>query len=641
MSRQTHSSSQSLKLGDLMVRDGLLTTDGLQKALAIQKQGAQAGQYKPLGQVCLDLRLITRQDLQRFLGRYHKHIQIGELLLNMGLISQEQLNRVLDQQRIKPGRLGTLLVKAGVITESQLTDALSMQLGIPRIVPLIDLISPELLEGLEEDFVTRHICLPVHRQGNQIVVVMSDPLNSDLLEALIDRYRCKVVPAIAPSNEILATIQEIFHPTPEQIAQQNVYLDEVPQHEAAAANGGGRDQVNNLAGVLLRSALEASATALHLESHEHYLRVRLRVSGVLRHLTDLPLELGPALMDCFKAPFGQRSGGDQLPATTYIGDQRVELQLSMFPSRWGDNLVMHVYPAPSHLLGLENLGFSPQNMRQYTRLLDSAGGILLAIGPSRSGKSILLRASLEHLNRPACAVLSLDTPPLAPPLPGMLESMLPDEQELKDRLKAMLSHDADVLMINELNDRSSADFLAQAALQGKKVFSALNACDATAGLYRLMQIQAKSLLECPVPMALVAQRLVRRLCENCKISYVPDTDELRRMGMIAAHGDAYPFYRAKGCAECNEHGYRGTSALQEILVFYDSFRDALARGLSAAGIRRLARREGGFVSLAEDGVYKALQGITSLDEVQRVVIPYPDSLPPQTQRDIYDLCQGD
>lgn len=639
MSRQnpSRSSSQPLKLGDLMVRDGLLTTDGLNKALAIQRQSAQSGHYKPLGQICLDLRLITRQDLQRFLSRYHKHIQIGELLLNMGVITQEQLNRVLDQQRVSPGRLGALLVRSGAITESQLTDALSMQLGIPRIMPLIDLISPDLLEGLDEDFVRKHLCLPVHRQGNQIVVVMADPLNSDVLEALINRYKSRVVPAIAPSNEILATIQEIFHPTPEQAAQQQANQS---QYEGSELTGV-QEQVSNLANVLLRSAFEAGAAALHVESHEQYLRVRLRISGVLKHLTDLPLELGPTLFERFKAPFKGRHASEDLPANVLIGDNPVELRISMFPSRWGDNLVMHVYPAPNHLLGLENLGFSPQNMRAYTRLLDSAGGVILTVGPTRSGKSILLRASLEHLNRPGCSVLSLDAPPLGAPLPGILESLIPDEQDLKSRLKAMLAHDPDVLMLNSLHDRPTADFVAQAALQGKKVFSALKGCDATAGLYALLQMQAKALLECPVPLALVAQRLVRRLCEDCKRPYAPTVEELRQFGLLTSHDNPFPFYHAVGCSECNDQGYRGQIGLQEILVFYDSFHDALARGVSAAGIRRMAHREGQFVSLLEDGVYKALQGITSLSEIRRVVIPYPDGLPPKTQKDIYALCQGD
>lgn len=642
MNSPSNSKSQPLKLGDLMVRDGLMTTDGLNKALAIQRQGARSGQYKPLGQVCVDLRLITRQDLQRFLGRYHKHIQIGELLVNMGVINQEQLNRVLDHQRVSStSRIGTLLVQLNIITESQLSDALSMQLGIPRIVPLFDLISPELLEGLDEHFVRQHICLPIHRQGNQLVVVMGDPLNSDTLQALIDLYRCKIVPAIAPASEILATIKEIFSPRNEPLVQPASEKTDAGAQPGEVKKSGPpsvdavREQITNVSNVLLRSALEANASAVHVETHEHYLRVRLRVSGLLKHLTDLPLQLGPQLIEALTTPFSGRPLDDNT-ITTRIGDTRVEMGLSLFQSRWGDNVVLQIFPGPTHLLGLENLGFSPLNAKLFQRLLDQAGGIIMAVGPQASGRSTLLAASLGYLNHPERSLLTLETGP-SHPIPGLLEGIVSQEQGFNNRFRAMISHDADILMVSELKDRPTADFIGQAALQGKKLLTSLNACDATAGLYRLIQLQARPLLESPVPIALVAQRLVRRLCESCKLAYSPSEDELRQQRLTPMAGETFPFYRAAGCPECNQQGYRGLTALHEILTLNDSFHDALAHGASAAGLRRLARSEGQLVFMAEDGLYKALQGITSLEEIRRVV-SYPDSQPAQTQRDIYTLC---
>ncbi len=637
MNSPSQSKSQSLKLGDLMVRDGLITTDGLNKALAIQRQSSRSGQYKPLGQVCVDLRLITRQDLQRFLGRYHKHIQIGELLVNMGLISQEQLNRVLDHQRVSStSRIGTLLVQLNIITESQLSDALSLQLGIPRIVPLLDLISPDLLEGLNEEFVSKHVCLPIHRQGNQLVVVMADPLNTDTLQALIDLYRCKIVPAIAPASEILATIREIFSAPKETLKQQSEAGPTQPATTPAGPANNVREQVSNISNVLLRSALESEASALHVETHEHYLRVRLRVNGLLRHLTDLPLQLGPQLIEALIAPFSGRTYDDNT-ISTRIGDRRVEMGMSLFQSRWGDNVVLQIFPGPTHLLGLENLGFSPLNAKLFQRLLDQAGGIILAVGPQASGRSTLLAASLGYLNHPERSVITLESAP-SQPIPGILEGIVAPEQGFNNRFKSMIAHDADVLMVSELKDRPTADFIGQAALQGKKLLTSLSACDATAGLYRLIQLQAKPLLESPVPLALVAQRLVRRLCESCKAPYSPTAEELRQLRLLPTAGETFPFYRATGCGECHLQGYRGLTALHEILTLNDNFHDALAHGASAAGLRRLARSEGQLVFMAEDGLYKALQGITSLEEIRRVVT-YSDSQPVQTQQDIYTLCQ--
>lgn len=640
--QKSRSQSTSLKLGDMMVRDGLLTSDGLQKALAIQKQGAQSGHYKPLGQVCLDLRLITRQDLQRFLSRYHKHIQIGELLMNMGLINKDQVERILEMQRHQTGRFGTLLVRAGIITESQLTDALSMQLGIPRIVPLQELISPDLLEGLEESFVRKYVSLPVHRQGNQIVVVMADPLNSDAIEALINKYKCKVVTAIAPASEILATINEIFiKPKPQEAGAAAEPPKRYPAQtpgEPPPKDSGVSDHIHNLGNVLLRSAVEAGATTLHIESHEHYLRVRLRVDGVLRHLTDLPLELGAVMGEMFKSLCqGQTIDCN---ARARIGNTDVGLRLSTLPTRWGESLVIHVFEPPAHLLGLENLGLSPLNLKHYTRLLDQAGGVLFAVGPARSGKASLLAASLDYLNSPGCAIVAMSNP-LSLPIQGLIEVSTSEEHSMNARFQAMLAQDADIMMVNELADRPTADFIGQASLQGRKIFSALSACDATTGLFRLMQLQAKGLLESPLPLALISQRLVRRLCENCKQPHSPTDEELRHLNLLPTKADPFPFYQAKGCPECNEQGFRGITALQEILVVSEAMRDALLQGHSAASLRRMARSEGQLVSMAEDGIYKALQGLTSLEEVRRVVVAYPDKRPAKTQKDIYALCQGE
>lgn len=632
MSSAKTAKSQSLKLGDLMVRDGLLTSDALQKALALQKQGAKSGLYKPLGQVCVELKLITRQDLQRFLSRYHKHIQIGELLMNMGLINQEQLNRVLEQQRLSPMRMGTLLVKSGVITESQLTDALSIQLGIPRIVPLLELISSDLLDDLDEDFVRKHICLPVHRQGNQIIFVMPDPLNHELLQTLIDKYKCKIVPAIAPAAEIQATINEIFLAKAEALATA-----QDSQTKAEVRMPDEREQITNLANVLLRSALEAGASSLHIESHEQILRVRLRIDGILSHLTDLPLELRASLFECFKAPFSGRALNQ--PIHTQIGDQRAELLLSSFYSQNGENLVLQVYGAPTHLLGIENLGFSPLNFNLYSRLLEQSGGVILAVGLERSGKSTLLSASLDYLNHPTRSMLALNTG-FNHAIPGLLEALGTDSQNQNTRLQAMLSHDADVLMVSELNDRPTAEFVLQAALQGKKVLSSLCTFDATAGLYRLMQLQ-RSLLEAPISVSLVAQRLARRLCENCKQPYTPTARELKRLGLATSNAQDFPFYRPGSCQACKNQGYLGIAALHEIMILSPGLQDALLENKSAAGLRRLIRSEGQFVPILQDGIYKALQGITSIEELKRCILSFEsDGLDVNKQQDIYELCQS-
>lgn len=641
MTRSTQAPDKSLKLGDLMVREGLLTHDALTKALAAQKQTGHTGQYRPLGQICVDLKLITKQDLQRFLSRHHKRIQIGELLMNMGLITQNQLNHVLEQQRVSGLRFGTLLVKSGIISEIQLTNALSVQLDIPRIVPSPELIDPELIKDVEEDFLRQHIFLPMHRHGNQMVVVMSDPLNSDLLQLLIDRFKCKIMPAIAPASEILSSLTELYKPKRRQRQTDESLDDDLLNLSNQAKHT--KEQVMPIANFLVRTAVESGATALHLESQERYLRLRLRIDGVLRHRTDLPSRLGPPLIECIKTPFRiKRENYWEEHITTTIGKQKVELSISFFQGVWGENLVVHIAYVPPRLLGVENLGFSPYHQRRVNRMLNGAGGILLAATPLRSGKSTLLYAGLTYLNHLSRSILALEDI-VDYPIPGVIQNHYTpvSKDSYASLIEAMIDYDSDVIMVGELKDKEVCERVSQAALTGKKALAALNACDTTAALHRLINQGSTNFLTAPVPMMIVSQRLVRKLCETCKTSYTPDLEDLRDLHVLPSDRGNYTFWQPHGCGECDHQGYRGLTAIHEILEINESLREAIRRGVTASGIRELARGEGRLISLAEDGVYKVIQGVTSIEEVQRVAIAHEgDALSARSLREVMSTCQG-
>jgi type IV pilus assembly protein PilB len=650
MQRTPSSKNKPMKLGDLMVREGLLTPDALQKALTMQKQTGmisdlgQPGHYKPLGLICVEMKLITKQDLQRFLSRHHKRIQIGELMINMGLINQEQLNHVLEQQRFSSNRFGTLLVQSGIISEQQLTNALSMQLDIPRILPSPELIDPELLIGIDEQFLRQHECLPVHRYGNQMVVVMSDPLNSELLQTLLDRFQCKITPAIAPASEILNTLTFLFKPrrkaknAPEPPNELDEKLLKLSNHAKPT-----KEQASPIAHFLIRSAVEAGATALHLESLEKFVRLRFRIDGALKHRTDLPVRLGPPLIDCIKTPFRiKREDYWQEKITTTIGRQQVELKISFFSGMWGENLVLHITYIPPRLLGIEDMGFSPQNQLKIENLLNRAGGILLAACPHRSGKSTLLYAAIAHLNHPDASILTLEDA-VDYAIPGVVQNHYGagGKDSYSALIEAMNDYDSDVVMVAELKDQTVSERIDQAALNGKKVLAALSACDTTAALHRLQNLQATHFLTTPVPLLLVSQRLVRKLCEQCKTNFVPNPEELKVLHISATERKNFLFWQAQGCEDCNQEGYKGMSAIHEVLELNESLRQALRRGLTASGLRELARNGQRLITLAEDGVYKVIQGITSLEEVMRVTVPHEgDSLGARSLKEIIAACEG-
>lgn len=642
--------NKQLKLGDLMVREGLLTPDALQKALIKQKQTAmisdlgQPGHYKPLGLICVEMKLITKQDLQRFLSRHHKRIQIGELMVNLGLINQDQLNHVLEQQRFSSNRFGTLLIQSGIISEQQLTHALSMQLDIPRILPSPELIDPELLKGLDEAFLRTHECLPVHRYGNQMVVVMSDPLNSELLQTLLDRFKCKITPAIAPASEILNTLSYLFK-TKRKAKSTTTVNPELDEKLLKLSNQAKptKEQASPIAQFLIRSAIEAGATALHLESMEKFVRLRMRVDGVLKHHTDLPSRLGPPLIDCIKTPFRiKREDYWQEKMTTTIGRQEVELKISFFSGMWGENLVLHITYIPPRLLGLEDMGFSPAHYKKLERLLNRPGGILLSASPHRSGKSTLLYAAIAHLNLPSRAILTLEES-VKYPISGVVQNHFGagGKDSYASLIEAMNDYDSDIVMVGEIKDQNISEKIDLAALNGKKVLAALNACDTTAALHRLQQMQAETLLATPLPLLIVSQRLVRKLCENCKSPYTPEPETLKALMISPSDHSQYSFWQAQGCEACNHEGYKGMGALQEVLAFSENLRQAQRRGLSATGLRELARSSQNLISLAEDGVYKCIQGLTSLEEVAKVCVPHEgDALSTRPLREIITACEG-
>lgn len=634
---QSSSTKATTKLGDLLVKEGLLTVDGLQKALFVQKQSEV---YRPLGKVCVDLKLISKPDLQRFLSKHHKRIQIGELLMHMGLITEKQLQHVLEQQRISSKRFGSLLVQSGIITESQLTDALSMQLDIPRILPSLELIAPSLLKGLDEEFLRKHEFLPVHRHANQMVVVMADPLNSELLQTLVDHFKCRIIPAIAPSSEIMASINELFNGQKKPAPHQTELSDELSSLNQYSHHT--KEQVTPVANYLIRSAVEAGATALHIETQEKYVRVRFRIDGILRHKTDLATRLGPALIDCLRTPFRvKREKYWEEHISTRVSNRQVDLSISSFQGLWGDNLVVHILHTPTRLFGLENLGFSPLSLNKYTRLLDRAGGLVLVASPARSGKSTVLYASLLYLNQLNRSILTLEDNPEIK-IPGVIQGRFNPEgkDSFESLIEAMKDYDSDILMVGRIANPGTVRHINQATLIGRKVLSALDACDTTAALYHLMENGGRQLLATPVPVTLVSQRLVRRLCDSCKTSYMPSEDEFRRLHYLPSDRGFYQFYRAVGCQVCDNQGYQGVTAVHEFLELNEILREEIARGRTASSIRQVARQTGQLVSLTEDGLYKAIQGLTTLEEVQRVTLAHDsESLPPSLQ-EIHSLCHG-
>ncbi|PIQ24090.1 hypothetical protein COW36_03675 [bacterium (Candidatus Blackallbacteria) CG17_big_fil_post_rev_8_21_14_2_50_48_46] len=643
------------RIGELLVREGYLTMDALNKVLALQKQQKEAlsGEYKPFGQICLELNLITREELQRFLKKYNKRIYLGELLVNMGLITPKHVDLILHQQKQNGKRFGELLVEQKIITESQLTDALSIQLDVPKIIPSLQLMDRSLMEGMSETFVRSNQFLPMHKEGDQLTVVMGDPGNLELLKELEHQLQLRIAPAIAPASEISRTINEYFHSATSIDKKMDPHLEQVKLEGIQPEKGQAADPQDNSAAIanfLISNAMKDRASDIHVEPQEKYIRIRYRIDGVLHHKTDLPSNLGPALVSrlkkvCRLNPDDVRTFQEGRVVGDIAGS-KIELRVSTYPSIWGENVVVQLQDKESAmqdlLLNMDRTGFSPLYLQRAQKILNQPGGIVMMTGPSNTGKTTTLYASINYLNQQNRSIITAEDP-IERPVPGTIQGAYNPESGISyaDMIISMLKQDPDILVVGEIKDKTTMGAVVEAALSGSKVLTTYPAFDATGALLRLMNLGLEDYLIASSNITVMNQRLVRKLCDSCKTTYTPKKDIFNMLGLVDVDPNSYEFYRPVGCPECNQHGYKGQTAIHEVLQINEAIREALIDRKPAATIRGIARTEAKLVSMAEDGLFKAIEGVTSVEEVQRVAfVNEYDSQTPWEAEEIYQICSG-
>ncbi len=649
------SAGKQFKLGELLVREGYLTMDALQKVLNVQQLQKENldGEYKPFGQICIDLGLISRDELQRFLKKYDKRIYLGELLINMGLISSKHVDLILAQQKNSGKLFGELLLEQKIITESQLTDALSIQLDVPRIIPSLELMDRSLLDGMSEQFVRSNQFLPVHQEDDQLTVVMADPGNKELLQELVNQLQIRISPAIAPPSEIRQTIEKYYAVGPVSVDQKmdpsvtQVSLDGDPQ----AADGAMPSDDNSaaVANFLIKNALEDRASDIHIEPQEKYIRIRYRIDGVLHHKTDLPSKLGPALIERLKTVSQLDISRQGMQEGKVIGDimgHKVELRISTYPSLWGENIVVQLNEKESMhqelLLNLDRVGFSPLNLIRFQKILAQPGGLVIMTGPANMGKTTTLYASINYLNQQNRSIITAEAP-VERPVPGTIQgAWSPDlGMSYSDMIGFMLNQDPDILVVGEIDGKETMESVVEAALTGAKVLTTYPAFDATGALLRLMNLGLESYLIASSNVTVLSQRLVRKLCDACKVKHTPKKETLDLLGLVDVDPMSYEYYRPMGCPECSNRGFKNQTSIHEVLQINEAIREAVLERKPAATIRGIARTEAKLVSMAEDGLYKAIEGHSSVEEIQRVAfVNEYDSQTPWEAEEIYSICSG-
>ena len=642
---------ERLKLGDLLIREGIITNEQLEEVLKFQKE---RNSYTPIGEVCVASGYLTRYDLKALLKKYHKRMRIGEVFQALGLINEKQLEHALALQKEKKLRIGELLVEMGIIKEDHLVEALSSHLDIPRIIPDPSLIDKSLLKGLSKKFLTSNHIIPLCKNNNEVTVIFSDPLADDIVKNLEAHFKSKVLPAIAHKEDIEHSIKVLLDvietgklertkESTEELGKDLIIKDIDLSSDADNTDQGAKTvQIINY---IITEAVKSGVSDIHIEPQSSRLRIRYRIDGILHNKTDLPASMAPGIASRIKVLCGldiaeRRRHQDGRIEATVMG-KKVDLRISSYASVYGENIVIRILHRHTHLIDLDRLGFSPVNMTRYEKLLNYPSGIILATGPTGSGKTTTLYASLNYLNNKEKMIITVEDP-VEYTIDGVVQGKLDPKLGLSysDFLKSMMRQDPDVIMVGEIRDTEAAEATIQAALTGHKILSSFHTDDTTGALLRLMDMGIDTFLISSTVVSVIAQRLVRMVCNECKEEYIPEKGLLASFQITPDEATHFKFYIGRGCRACSNTGYKGRTGIHELLFVNDVIRDAILARKTSTEIRYIARTESGLISMREDGIYKSIKGLTNLEEVVRVVFHNEsDRFRGRPIEEIFNLCE--
>ncbi|MCL0107553.1 Flp pilus assembly complex ATPase component TadA [Peptococcaceae bacterium] len=552
--------------------------------------------------------------------------RLGDILVENKLITKEQLEQALDNQKKMGKRLGEVLIDTGLVTEKDILNVLELQLRIPQVT-LSDKIDVKLIKSIPEQLIKRHKVIPIKKEGNRMIVAMFDPLNVLALDDLKITTNCEIDPVLASRKEIESVIQKVYSlsflneeesDTAEQESLRAGYLDLDFSDEGMVDS-----LAVKLTNSIIKQAIDESASDIHIEPAEKEVRVRYRVDGILHEAMSLPKTSQSALTARLKILSNMDVAEKRLPQDGRMNvkyrKQEFDLRMSSLPVIHGEKIVIRVLKSKNvSMLSIKELGFDEFNLKRFTDILKHSYGLVLVTGPTGSGKTTTLYAALQELSSIEKNILTIEDP-----VEYIFEGINQIQVNVKAGLtfaaglRSILRQDPDIIMVGEIRDAETAEIAVRAASTGHLVLSTLHTNDAATALTRLIDMGVEPFLVSSAVLGVVSQRLVRILCPHCKESYhLPSDDPIRDFIGIGSNEDI-ELYRAVGCDNCRKLGYIGRTSIQEVMIISKDIREMIKNKNSAQQIRNKAIEEG-MIILKEDGIRKALNGITTIQEVMRV-----------------------
>ena len=565
-----------------------------------------------------------------------KYLKLGEILLRDNIITQAQLEKAVAVQRQEGGRFGEILIKMGMVTEEQLVSSLGKQLGIPYLSLGTGMLKPAANQNLEElipmDMARKNLVLPLSRTLNSLTVALGDPLDLILMDNLKKLTGCQINPVIATKSDIAKAIEEYYGSkmsffkqaveesydisTPavsasdtlqRRTSEEELSLDKLIARAEEAP-------VVKLVDLIIRQAIDERASDIHLEPYKGKISLRYRIDGKLYEIPPPAPHLHLPIISRIKILCKLDIAEKRLPQdggfSVKLEDRVIDLRVSTVPTVYGEKVVLRILDKGSIELRLDVMGFDKQQMEDFRKCLHLPYGLILLTGPTGSGKTTTLYSALTEVKSPTVNILTIEDP-VEYQIEGLNQVQVKPDIGLNfaTALRAFFRQDPDVIFVGEIRDLETAEICIRAALTGHVVFSTLHTNDAPSAVNRLIDIGVKPYLITPSLILVVAQRLVRKLCSECKEAYEPDE---RKIGEVELKAEL--IYRPRGCPKCNQIGYRGRTCIAEVMVVDDVIRGLIAEHAPYEKIRKIVY-ERGLQSLFLSGIKKVEAGITSIEEV--------------------------
>ena len=559
------------------------------------------------------------------------------LLINNQVISQAQLDSALKIQKEKGGSLKNILVQSGFITEKDLMAVLSQGLGIPTISLSRFKIDQEFLKLIPRGLANKYQIIPVSKVGNMLTIAMSDPLNIFVIDDLKALTGLNIGIIVTSHKEVQDAIDQYYgesaHKAIEELmedlkAQEMEIIQVGETHESVDSEKLFRlveeAPVVKLTNVILENGVRAKSSDILVEPMEDSVRIRYRVDGVLKEVESLPKNMHESIVSRIKVMSELNIAERRLPQDgrfrLQINNNDVDFRVSILPSSKGEKVALRVLDKSQGILNIDALGFSGDDLDKLKKCVSRPHGMILVCGPTGSGKTTTLYSLMKYVHTPEKNIITVEDP-IEYQIEGINQVTARAEAGLTfaSALRSILRQDPDVIMIGEIRDFETVDIAIKSALTGHLVLSTLHTTTAPGSVVRLINMGCEPFLISASVIAIVSQRLIRRLCPKCKEVYKPGEALCARLGIDIKKSKDISFYRAKGCNGCLDTGYSGRLGICEALVMTPAIRELILKRSRENEIKRVGRNEG-MVTLREDGIAKVLAGVTSLEEVLRVTV---------------------